>query len=192
MKKLVQGVGINDGKYPATINGKIRKEYDLWTSMLERCYSENYHKKRPTYLGCTVSDSFKDYTYFFEWCQSQIGFNIEGYQLDKDLIYKGNREYNEDNCVFIPHELNMLLLKCNSSRGDLPIGVCKHGVKFQAGCTINGVRKYIGLFDTPELAFQAYKLFKENYIKEQAEKYKTTIDQRAYLALMNYEVNIDD
>lgn len=192
MKKLVHGVGINDGKYPATIKGIKRKEYELWTNMLERCYSENYHKKMPTYLGCTVSDSFKDYTYFFEWCQTQIGFNIEGYELDKDLIYKGNREYNEDNCVFIPHELNMLLLKSNSTRGDLPIGVSKHGNNFRTRCRAEGKQICLGTFNTPELAFNAYKTFKEAHIKELAEKYKDTISQRAYLALLNYEVDIND
>jgi hypothetical protein len=192
MKKLVYGVGINDRKYTTTVDGKTRKEYALWVNMLERCYSENHHKKRPTYLGCTVSDSFKDYTYFFEWCQTQIGFGIFGYSLDKDLIYKGNREYSEDNCVFIPNELNMLLTKRQLDRGTFPIGVSKDGKNYRAQCSYNGIRKNIGTFTTPELAFNAYKTFKEAHIKELAEKYKTTIDQRAYLALMNYEVDIND
>ena len=125
MKKLVQGVGINDGKYPATINGIKRKEYELWTSMLKRCYNEKIHKKNPTYMGCIVSDNFKHYTYFFEWCQNQIGFGGCDFSLDKDLIYKGNKEYNPDNCIFIPKEINNVLTKCNAARGILPIGVSK-------------------------------------------------------------------
>ena len=192
MTRLVKGVGINDRKYTTTVDGKIRKEYELWTGMLNRCYSENYHKKNPTYLGCTVSDNFKHYTYFFEWCQSQIGFNAPGYTLDKDLIYKGNKEYNEDNCVFIPNELNMLLLKKQLGRGALPIGVTKHGNNYKVRCSVKGVNKNIGTFNTPELAFNAYKAFKEVHIKELAEEYKDTISQRAYLALMNYEVDIND
>lgn len=192
MKKLVRGVGINDGKYPATINGKVKKEYELWNNMLNRCYSENYHKKNPTYLGCTVSDSFKDYTYFHEWCQSQIGFNAPGYTLDKDLIYKGNKEYNEDNCVFIPNIVNTMLIKSNSIRGNLPIGITKNGNNFAAMCNADGKLKYIGTYKTIEEAFQAYKFFKEAHIKEVAEKYKDTIDSRAYQALLNYEVHIND
>lgn len=192
MKKLVQGVGINDRTYPTKQGGKHTKEYSLWTNMLERCYNEKFHINQPTYVGCKVSDNFKQYSYFHEWCQTQIGFGDCDFSLDKDLIYKGNKEYNENNCVFIPLEINNVLVKRQSDRGLLPIGVCKHGVKFQAGCTINGVSKYIGLFTTPELAFNAYKTFKEAYIKEQAEKYKEIIDPRAYQALMNYEVSIDD
>ena len=86
----------------------------------------------------------------------------------------------------------MLLTKRQSDRGLLPIGVTKHGNNFQAQCKISGKGKALGTFTTPELAFNAYKTFKEPYIKELAEKYKDTIDPRAYQALMNYEVDIND
>ena len=192
MPRLVQGVGINDGKYPTRVNGSIKKEYRLWTNMLGRCYNEETKKKYPTYIGCSVSDNFKSYSYFYEWCQNQIGFGACDYNLDKDLIYKGNKEYNENNCVFIPREINNVLTKRQLDRGLLPIGVSKNGSNFQAQCSYNGKVKYIGVFETPELAFNAYKTFKEAYIKELAEKYKDTIDSRAYQALLNYEVSIDD
>lgn len=192
MKKLVQGVGINDGKYPATIGGKRTKEYALWQNMLDRCYNKTYHTMHPTYLGCNVSDNFKQYSYFHEWCQLQIGFGIADFHLDKDLIYKGNKEYNENNCVFIPLEINSVLTKSNAARGLLPIGVTKNGNNFLARCNIGGTTKTIGTFTTPELAFNAYKTFKESHIKELAEKYKGTIDPRAYQALLNYEVDIND
>lgn len=86
----------------------------------------------------------------------------------------------------------MLLTKRQLDRGTFPIGVSKDGKNYRAQCSYNGIRKNIGTFTTPELAFNAYKTFKEAHIKELAEKYKTTIDQRAYLALMNYEVDIND
>ena len=46
--------------------------------------------------------------------------------------------------------------------------------------------------NTPEQAFLAYKIAKESYIKEVAEKWRDQIDPRVYNTLMNYEVNIDD
>ena len=39
MKKPVYGVGFNDKTRPANVDGKDVKEYDLWQSMLNRCFS---------------------------------------------------------------------------------------------------------------------------------------------------------
>ena len=77
-------IGINDGSCPAVISGKIVVEYSLWKNMLRRCYSVKTQSKQPTYIGCTVSDNFKDYSFFYKWVQQQVGFNLAGYQLDKD------------------------------------------------------------------------------------------------------------
>jgi hypothetical protein len=148
---------------------------------------------RPTYEKCTISSTFIYYHLFYKWCVEQIGFNQDGFELDKDLLIKNNKLYSEHTCIFIPGTLNLLLTKRNCARGIYPIGVNIKGSRFQAYCNTNTkASNYLGLFDTPELAFQAYKTFKEAYIKEQAELYKDSIDPRAYLALLNYEVSIDD
>lgn len=189
---LIYGVGINDRSVAATLNGKITKEYDLWHDMLKRCYFKSFHEKQPTYIGCSVSDKFKYYHLFHAWCKTQIGFGKEGYQLDKDLLIKGNKLYSEHTCVFIPKELNALLTKRTLDRGLLPIGVTKHGKGFKARCSISGKEKCLGTFNTPELAFEAYKLAKENHIKDIALKYKDSIDIRVFNALINYKVDIGD
>ena len=192
MTKLVCGVGFNDGKYPATVKGKITKSYNLWLGLLERCYSLKTQEKRPTYRGCQASESFKNYSYFHNWCQTQVGFGREGYHLDKDLIFKGNKLYSEDTCLFLPSELNVLLTSRKAARGILPVGVSANGNGFQAETHHGTNSPYIGRFNTPELAFQAYKQVKEAFIKRQAEKWKNFIDPRAYQALMVYEVLITD
>ena len=120
----VYGVGVIGDKYPSKVNGVLTKEYKLWTSMLARCYSDNSKKRRPTYEGCEVSDKFKSYEYFYEWCNKQVGFGVEGFELDKDLLIKGNKVYSEDTCVFIPTEINSLLVKRENMRGKYLIGVC--------------------------------------------------------------------
>ena len=97
----VHGVGIIGAKYPATVNGVLTKEYILWHSMLVRCYSDTSKKKKPAYEGCEVSENFKSYEYFYDWCQNQIGFGNQDWQLDKDLLIKGNKVYSENTCVFI-------------------------------------------------------------------------------------------
>ena len=191
----VYGVGIVGTKYLASVKGVITKEYVLWQSMLQRCYSDTYKKKRPTYEGCEVSENFKYYEYFYEWCHKQIGFDNKDWQLDKDLLIKGNKVYSESTCVFIPKNINLLLVKREPSRGEYLIGVCwdKRGKAFKAQVNKNkGGSEHLGYFKTELEAFRAYKKAKESFIKEQAEKWKGKIDERAYEALMNYTVEITD
>ena len=191
----VFGVGLLGTKYPSTINGRNTKEYEMWCSVLKRCYNDTYQKKNPTYEGCKVSDKFKSYEYFYEWCHKQIGFGNEGWQLDKDLLIKGNKIYSENTCVFIPREINSLLVKSTASRGEYLIGVCwcKRDKAFIARVRKNkGRSEYLGLFNTEIEAFNSYKTAKEAFVKGQANKYKSQIDPRAYNALMNYTVEITD
>lgn len=191
----VCGVGILGAKYPITINSILTKEYTLWCSMLKRCYSNAYKKRQPTYEGCEVSNNFKSYEYFYEWCNKQVGFNNKDWQLDKDLLTKGNKVYSENTCIFIPAEINLLLVKREALRGTHPIGVRWHkrDKAFVAKVNKNkGKQEFLGYFNTELEAFNAYKVAKESFIKEQAEKWKSQIDPRAYNALMSYEVNIDD
>ena len=191
----VYGVGILGAKYLASINGVQTKEYKLWNSMLVRCYSNAYKKKRPTYEGCEVSDNFKSYEYFYEWCHKQIGFGNEGWHLDKDLLVKGNKVYSESTCVFIPSEINLALIKSVASRGKHLIGVSWHSKSKTFVARVNknkGKQEHLGYFNTEIEAFNAYKTAKEAFIKEQANKWKSKIDDRAYEALMNYTVEITD
>ena len=195
----VYGVGVLGAKYSPTINGVLTKEYTLWRDMLKRCYSDTSKKRNPTYEGCDVSNNFKSYEYFYEWCHKQIGFGNDGngnpFQLDKDLLVKGNRVYSESTCVFIPSEINSLLTKCTASRGKHLIGVSWHKTRKAFVATVNkskGKREHLGYFKTEIEAFNAYKQAKEVFIKEQANEWKDQIDNRAYNALMNYTVEIDD
>ena len=195
----VNGVGVIGTKYPSKVNGVLTKEYKLWTSMLVRCYNVTYKKKYPTYEGCEVSDNFKSYEYFYEWCHKQIGFGNDGngnpFHLDKDLLVKGNKVYSESTCVFIPSEINSLLIKSDKIRGEYLIGVYYHkrDKGFIAQVSKNkGGSEWLGCFKTELEAFKAYKQAKEYFIKEQANKWKSQIDERAYEALMNYQVDITD
>ncbi len=191
----VYSIGIVGIKYPSAINGVKTKEYDLWTGMLERCYSDSFKKKYPTYEGCEASENFKYYEYFYEWCNKQIGFGNKDWHLDKDLLIKGNKVYSENTCVFLPHEINQILVKRTASRGEHLIGVSlsKKGEAFVARVGKNkGKSEHLGYFKTEIEAFNAYKQAKEAFVKEQANKFKSQIDIRAYNALMNYQVEITD
>lgn len=163
-----------------------------YSNLVNRINPDNLtQSKRPRYMGCT-SDfiDFQDYT---NWAVDQIGYGKD-FHLDKDILKRGNKVYNRDTCVFVTLELNSVILQSNVQRGDFPIGVSRMKKKFAAHCKKGGKvkREYLGVHDTPELAFQAYKVYKESRIKSLAIKWKSLIDPRAYNALMNYEVLITD
>ena len=112
-----------------------------------------------------------------------------------DLLIKGDKVYSEDTCVFIPVEINSLLTKREALRGEHLIGVYwdKTNKAFKAQVSKSkGKREYLGLFNTEIEAYNAYKVAKESFVKEQAEKWKSQIDDRAYEALMAYTVEITD
>ena len=195
MKKLVLGVGFNDKTRPVFVDGKKVKEYKLWQDMLTRCFSEKLQTRYPTYKGCNVSDNFLHYSFFYDWCQNQIGFGKvdekgRSWQLDKDLLFVGNKTYSETACVFVPQEINLFFNEYGNARGEYPIGVYfdKQNGKFKARCCVNGVRRSLGYFNTPQEAFAVYKPFKENLCKQLALKWQHEIDSRLFNAMMNWSV----
>lgn len=192
--RLVCGVGINDRKYPSKANGAAKKEYTLWSAMIRRCYAEKALIRNQTYIECTVSENFKSYSYFYEWCQNQIGFGINGWDLDKDILIKGNKIYSEDICVFLPSCLNTITLSVKSRRGQYPIGITYKKDKrvYAARIEADGKRVHCGSSVDMMKAFAIYKKAKESHIKIKANEYRGVIDPRAYDALMKYEVEITD
>ena len=195
MSKLVYGAGFNDKTRPVKVGGKEVKEYCLWTGILERCYNEKCQNKQPTYKGCSVSNNFLHYSFFYDWCQEQIGFGKvdekgRSWCLDKDILFTGNKLYGEDTCVFVPQEINKFFTDRGATRGEHPVGVYfnKREAKFKAQCSVNGKQQHLGYFKTPEEAFTAYKPFKESLCKQLALKWQSEIDPRLFNAMMNWSV----
>jgi len=193
-RSLVLGVGVNDWVGKVNVGGKDIKEYQLWADMLRRCFYERYKQNYPTYEGVSCSKEWLSMTKFIDDISQMRGYGLKGWQLDKDILQKGNKLYSKDTCCFVPHEINSLLIKCDNSRGEHPVGVNFHKAsgKFRAYLNINGKQKTLGYFNTPEEAFQAYKPAKEAQIKAVAEKWKHLLDERVYSALMTYDVSVDD
>lgn len=106
--------------------------------------------------------------------------------------------YSLENCVLVPNWINMLFVNNDAKRGDYPVGVSYHkqDKKYQARCRINGKLKNLGYFNTPEQAFNAYKIAKENEIKRIANNCVSngyiTKDSRLYNAMMGYQIGITD
>ena len=189
------GVGyIGVGKY----SSKDKFAYKAWTCMLMRAYDKSFLKRYPTYKDVTVCPEWHSFQNFAEWCYSQHSFGMKdkngrGFDLEKDILVKGNKIYSPETCCLAPKEINLLLSSNRIRRGKYPIGVtCSKYNRFHASVVKDWNPEFLGSFDTPEEAFEAYKEAKEAYIKEVAERWKGKIDDRLYQALINYEVSIND
>lgn len=187
---------IGVGRYGA----KDKRLYRLWSNLLIRVYCEKHNAKHPAYKDVTVCEEWLNFQNFAEWCEQDVYFNLVDekgirYQLDKDILVKGNKIYSPETCCFVPSILNSLIVSCGSKRGVYPVGVSlqKHNNTFLSQIRKEGSRKYrLGSFSTPEEAFQAYKESKELYIKEVVHKWKGKIDDKVYQALCCYKVEITD
>lgn len=193
-EKTILNVGyLGEGKYKVTINGKTTKHYNLWRTMLKRCYDPKYTQQHPTYIGCEVYSSWHNFQVFGEWIDKNY-YEIEGEQvcLDKDILCKGNKIYSPNTCVFVPQRINNLFTKCDKCRGDLPIGVSERKHRYEVHVSCNDKSFQLGTFNTPHEAFLMYKLNKELVIQGIANEYKYKIPTKLYEALMNYEVEEGD
>lgn len=174
--------------------GKVEEYIQIiWRDMIKRCYSSKVHSKYSTYKDCTVCDEWLNYQNFSQWFKNNYyEVDNEIMDLDKDILYKGNKIYSPENCIFVPHKINSMLTKSDKVRGKFPIGVTYDNNKYVARCECGNVRIHLGRFNTKKEAFYKYKAFKENYIKKVAEQYKSIIPTKLYNALLLYKVEITD
>ena len=199
-EKRYFGMGyLGKGKYKVSENGKTTDEYNIWYSMLQRCYDPKYQEKYSTYKGCKVENFFLNFQHMAEWIKENY-YEIPGEKmcLDKDILCKGNKIYSRSTCIFVPHRINSLFTKRDNARGKDPIGVDQlPSGNYIARChNENGKKICLGVYSTKEEAFQAYKQYKERVIKEVIDSYEGKIPEPHYsrlkTAMYNYEVEIDD
>ena len=150
------------------------QNYNTWRKILERGYDKKFKDKYPTYKDVTVCEEWHNFQVFAKWCEENYNPNfMEGWAIDKDIIIKGNKIYSPETCAFVPAEVNNIVLKSKSIRGDLPIGVSKIDKFFKAAIK-KGERNsiHLGMYNTPE--------------------WKDKINPKVYEALYNYQVEITD
>lgn len=167
--KLVHGVGINDADYYVRheVMDGVKKIiwtcpfYARWLNMLTRCYYKSYQDKYPSYKGCFVCDEWLYFSNFRAWMVQQ---DWEGKELDKDLLVRNNKEYGPKTCIFVSKDVNNFMTEVKASRGLYPTGVNFHKLtgKFASACkdVSTGKRKHLGIFATPEEAYQVWFAFK--------------------------------
>ncbi len=187
---------IGQGVYGASRDQVKNLFYNKFKNMIERSADKKLKEKFPAYKDVTVCVEWLNFQNFAKWMDENYNpETMEGWHLDKDILFKSNKIYSPDTCCFVPQEINALFTKGEKRRGRYPIGVSFNngrGKKFKSCIEKYGKSLYLGLFDTEEEAFEAYKTAKEYHIKEVAEKWRSKITEKVYNALINYPVEITD
>lgn len=189
MKPVICGIGYHGSE---DVDCKS-DSYLKWHDMINRCYNAKFHERQPQYKGCTVCEEWLNYSNFKVW-YDQNKVSDMPFDLDKDIVFKGNKVYSPETCCFVPHAINTLFLRTKAARGDFPMGVYydKDKKKYRAVMSFMGRQIKLGYFDTAELAFNRYKEYKEDFIKDMAEQYKDAIPYKVYEAMINWKIEIDD
>ena len=166
-RRRVNGGFVNDADYQIshTVNGKSIwcPYYNVWKSMVNRCYSKVEKKNNASYVDCSVAPEWNSFMNFRSWMKDQ---DWEGKQIDKDIMIPGNKVYGPQACVFVTREINQLLTDRRSKRGKYPQGVSynKYTREYLARMKRNGKSKHLGTFATPEEASATYREAKRLHI----------------------------
>lgn len=189
MEPVMCGIG-----YRGSENVDCKSEsYLKWHDMINRCYNAKFHERQPQYKGCTVCEEWLNYSNFKVWYDKNkiAGMSLD---LDKDILFKGNKVYSPETCCFVPHAVNTLFLSKKADRGDYPLGVHfdRSKGKYRAEMSFMGGQIKLGTFDTVDSAFARYKEYKEDFIRDIAEQYRDEIPDKVYKAMVGWEVAIDD
>ena len=201
-KRLVYGVGYNDSKevtvtiikHHCEVTGKLVGKkllkcpfYSRWKDMLKRCYSGKY----PSYEDVVVCQEWLTFSNFKVWMEKQ---DWEGKQLDKDLLFIGNKLYSPSTCLFVSRDVNLFITESDKARGEFPIGVTfdKATGKFLSQCRnlICTGSGHIGRYLTPEEAGRAWLVRKLELAKLLAAEQDDPIVAEALVRRYeNYEIS---
>lgn len=182
----VRGVGyFGEGDYTATDKDDpyVKRAFQVWSTMLDRCHRESNRSMFPAYKNCLVCDEWHNYQNFRKWYDEnfyQVG--TERMHIDKDILYKNNKIYSPQTCLIVPQRINMLFVH-KPNKQNLPNGVRltssgKYNAKYND--------KTLGTFETMIEAAIAHDKAKKKSVIEIANEYKEEIPEKVYNALLNW------
>lgn len=162
------------GPYVRSINRSHTLCYVVWKNMINRCYNKSNWIKQPAYVDVTVDVEWHNFQNFAHWYCNHPDYN-KGYQLDKDILYPGNRIYSQHTCVMVPSVINNLF-----SDNNLSISVRLKGGAYESRFGT----LYLGRHSTKEKAVNIYLNAKRAYILEVSTQWNNHIDVRVYRRLL--------
>lgn len=155
----VRGVGYI-GDYIGFV--KDNPLYQTWMCILDRATDEHHKSIHPTYKTCSISEDWLCFSTFEKEVKLLVGYDdklsykdIE-FEIDKDILFHGNKEYSLEKCIWIPRNLNLFFTNINSKNTSGYEGVSKQGDKYIAKVSMRGERIKLGTFTTKLEAYEEY------------------------------------
>ena len=186
-------------------NKATNEVYAIYNSIRSRCKNTRSDKQDKNVAKC-----YEDAEMCQEWADNPKNFlrwylehyyavGDESMAVDKDLLGNGSKIYSPDTCCILPQGLNTLLTNCKKRYKDgenkdntLPLGVRYSGRtgRYFATITLWGGNQIVKLseWDTLEEAFEEYKMMKEADNRTVIAKYKNSIPDNIYQALLQVEI----
>jgi len=149
----IYGIGyVGTGKFS---KAKYKNIYSIWVMMLARCYDTKTQITQKTYINCTVCSNWFNFQNYATWYTENV---IKNWEVDKDLLLKGNKIYSPDTCIFVPRKINLIFH--NKKQNYLP-GVEKlpYG-KYRSSIGIEGKKTQLGIYESEKEAHLAYCQYK--------------------------------
>lgn len=147
----------------------------LWKGAITRSHCKRTKERQPCYSGVSITKDWHNFQNFAKWFYEQPYYE-KGYQLDKDILIRGNKVYSPDTCCLVPQEINKIFIDKHDRNRGLPRGIRKTrcGNKY----TAKAVQKHVGTFSTIEEANKACKAARNNQIVLAIEQWSGFLDPR--------------
>lgn len=182
MKGTVYGKGINDSCRPVSkktykngvmTSSWICPKYEMWKGMLRRCLDTNFKSKNQRYAMCEVDNRWLIFSNFEQWLGNS---NLKGMEVDKDLIFDGNKIYSQDLCFLVPSRINSLLCSTPKTRGLYPVGVHEKRGRYYAQISdqFNNKQRSLGYHHTPLSAHASWQDAKVAHIRSTVDWWMTS------------------
>lgn len=181
--KAVYGNGTNDLDYVAYVEKKNASGkncavymcifYKTWERVLRRSYQKAWLSRHPSYWDVEVSEDFKSARNFKGWMESQIYKECdELLHLDKDILFRGNKLYSAETCVFVPAFINKCLNTSERANRKTPVGVTKSGNRFISSMSTGpNSCENLGSYATQEQAHRAWQYARASRIEDRIASY---------------------
>lgn len=157
------------------------KAFKRWSDMFLRCYDPYYlnNDKYIAYRDVVVCEEWHNYQVFAEWYYENY---VEGFELDKDFLFVGNRVYSPQTCIFLPKRINIFIAnkmrkRENSSGGHAGISIrkLKNGITYVIKCNNFDTSEEIYLGRNKELEY-AIDIYNKYRYEQSLKAYKYMLE----------------